>query len=93
MFCNHCGNELMNEAVVCPKCGCAVNNLKNINGYNKDEDIPSGGLNVLSFFIPLVGLILFCVMYSETPRKAKSIGLFALVGFVINFVLLMFMWM
>lgn len=24
MFCRHCGNELLDEAVVCPKCGCLV---------------------------------------------------------------------
>ncbi len=23
-FCTHCGNEIMDEAVICPKCGCAV---------------------------------------------------------------------
>ena len=23
-FCTKCGNELMDEAVICPKCGCAV---------------------------------------------------------------------
>lgn len=26
MFCSKCGNEIMNEAVVCPHCGCATNN-------------------------------------------------------------------
>ena len=25
MFCNKCGKELNNEAVVCVGCGCAVN--------------------------------------------------------------------
>ena len=24
MFCKHCGNQVMNEAVICPKCGCAL---------------------------------------------------------------------
>ena len=24
-FCSKCGNELMDEAVICPKCGCMVN--------------------------------------------------------------------
>lgn len=24
-YCSKCGNELMDEAVFCPKCGCAVN--------------------------------------------------------------------
>jgi len=27
-YCTHCGNELLDEAAICPKCGCAV------DGYN-----------------------------------------------------------
>lgn len=23
-FCRHCGKEIMDEAVICPGCGCAV---------------------------------------------------------------------
>lgn len=23
-YCSHCGSELVDEAVICPKCGCAV---------------------------------------------------------------------
>lgn len=23
-YCQHCGNELVDEAIVCPKCGCSV---------------------------------------------------------------------
>ncbi len=27
-YCSKCGNELVDEAVVCVKCGCAVGNIK-----------------------------------------------------------------
>ena len=27
-YCSKCGNELVDEAIVCPKCGCAVNGVK-----------------------------------------------------------------
>ena len=27
MFCNKCGKEIDNEAVICPNCGCATNNF------------------------------------------------------------------
>ena len=90
-FCSHCGKEIMDEAVVCTNCGCAVNGANSINTAALGEDIPNGGLNILSFFIPLVGLILFCTMCSRTPRKAKQIGLFALVGFIINCIILIAM--
>ena len=86
-FCSHCGKELMDDAVVCTNCGCAVNGANSMTNAAAGEDIPNGGLNILSFFIPIVGLILYCTMYSKTPRKAKQIGIFALVGFVLNLVL------
>ena len=27
-YCTKCGSEIADEAVVCPKCGCAVDNVK-----------------------------------------------------------------
>lgn len=27
-FCTHCGKELFDEAVICPGCGCAVDNVQ-----------------------------------------------------------------
>lgn len=88
-FCSHCGKELLEESVVCPNCGCAVNGANNINRVT--GDIPNGGLNILSFFIPLVGLILYCTMHGKTPRKANQIGIFALIGFIINLILILIM--
>ncbi len=78
----------MDEAVVCTGCGCAVNGANSMKNAVAGDDIPNPGLNILSFLIPLVGLILYCVMLGKTPRKANQIGLFALIGFVINLVLL-----
>ena len=41
-FCTHCGKELMDEAVVCTNCGCAVNGAKMAelldNGPQTDYD-------------------------------------------------------
>lgn len=34
MFCSKCGKEIMDEAVVCPNCGCATNN------YNSQRQQP-----------------------------------------------------
>ena len=50
-FCSHCGKELMDEAVVCTNCGCAVNGANSMTNAAAGEDIPNGGLNILSFFI------------------------------------------
>ena len=90
MFCSKCGHEISDEAVVCTNCGCAVNGAKNVVTAAGNEDIPNGGLNVLGFLIPIVGLIMYCVMHSQTPRKADQIGVFSLIGFVVAFILFAF---
>lgn len=43
-------------------------------------------LRIISFFFPIVGLILYCVWNKEYKRKAKDVGIPALVGFIISFV-------
>ena len=91
MFCSKCGKEILDEAVVCTNCGCAVNGGKNMTAAAAGEDIPNGGLNVLGFLIPIVGLIMYCVMHSQTPRKANQIGVFSLIGFALGFILIMAM--
>lgn len=91
MFCSKCGHELVDEAVVCTNCGCAVNGANSISRAAACEDTPNGLLNVLGFLIPLAGLIMYCVMHSKTPRKANQIGIFSLIGFIINFILIIAM--
>lgn len=73
-FCSNCGKEVSDQAVVCPHCGCAV--------QNDALDVPSMGLNILSLFFPLIGLILYLVFRDKTPRKAAAVGKFALIGFI-----------
>lgn len=79
-YCNHCGKEIDEKAVVCVHCGCAV------GGVNPVEDVPSTGLNVLGFLFPLVGLILYLVNMEKAPKKAAAIGKCSLIGFVISIV-------
>lgn len=60
-------------------------NNQNVN-YNVKVDKPSALFNILSFFVPIVGLILFLTMKDETPKKAKSIGIAALIGYIVSIV-------
>ena len=55
------------------------------------EDKRSSGLNFLAFLFPIVGLILFLAMKNNTPIKAKSIGKWALIGFIVSTVATMFL--
>ncbi len=78
-YCSKCGQEIVDDAVVCTKCGCAVDAQR---GNTNVVDAPNGGFAVLSFFFPIIGLILFCVWKSTFPRKAKSAGTGAFIGFI-----------
>ena len=50
MFCQKCGKEIMEEAVVCPNCGCGVEKKKKGNGG-------SDGLAVASKVFLILGCI------------------------------------
>lgn len=50
------------------------------------NDKKSTGLNIISFFIPLVGLIIYLTQKDQTPIKAKAAGKAALIGFILGIV-------
>lgn len=61
--------------------------------YNQPAPVPptkekvSVGLGILSYLIPIVGLILFLTKKEKRPKTAKVCGICALVSFIINIVL------
>lgn len=78
--CFYCGKEIAPAAVVCPHCGCAVGSINTVGSTNYISDVPSTGLNVISFLFPLVGLILYLVYQDKTPNKANAVGKWALIS-------------
>jgi len=65
-YCSHCGNELLDEAIICPKCGCAVEGSKKsaeeiVNGSDKSRLIALllcffvGNLGVHRFYVGKIG--------------------------------------
>lgn len=80
-FCSKCGKEIMDDAVVCPGCGCSQAVEK------KEADASSFGWAFLGFCIPLLGLILYLVWRNDTPLKAKSVGKGALVSVIVSVVI------
>ena len=55
--------------------------------YGYEPDVPSVGLNILGFLIPLVGLLLFLIYIDRTPVKARAIGKMSLIGFIVGLVI------
>lgn len=87
-YCPHCGREVGNEAVICVNCGCSLK--QDQSQVPASYDAPSIGFGLLGFCIPLVGLILFLVWRGKTPKKAKSIGIGTLVGFILAIIAIVY---
>ena len=86
-FCQHCGKEIMDEAVVCPGCGCSVQNVNNNQVAEVDESV-SVGLVILAVLIPLFGIIYWPVKAKTRPKCALACGIAAIVSWVIGFLIL-----
>lgn len=75
------------ELPKCKYCGF----LNKEYDYNKDRtikvDYKSTGLNIISFLIPLIGIILYFSNKSESPKKAKSIINYTIGGIAVYIIL------
>ena len=83
-YCRTCGAEMNDNAVVCVKCGCAVQAEKHEPTV---DDTVSGGLVVLSVLIPLFGIIYWPVKAKERPKCARACGIAAIISWVVCFLI------
>lgn len=99
MYCTKCGKFVEREdALFCPFCGAELKRegtqsfqQQGVNmgnhpysyQYHNPYDAPSLGWGLVSFLIPMAGLILYLVWKNESPLKAKS----CLQGFIASIVL------
>ena len=79
-FCQNCGAKIDVKAVMCPKCGVPVNG---------SEDRNNGWWNLVGFFFPIIGWVLWGVWHKEYPKRAHGICVTSWIsigiGLVINF--------
>lgn len=73
-FCRSCGQEINDNAVVCPYCGAKQTTMP--------QQVDDGGFlwGLLGCCIPVAGLILFLVWKDNKPKTAKAAGIGALVA-------------
>lgn len=94
-YCPNCGSRVDDSTNFCPNCGAQLtpggdsfsgmrSESADYSSASQTSDVPSGGLKVLCFFFPIVGLILFCVNQSTKPVSAKAYGKMALIGFCVG---------
>ncbi len=81
IYCSTCGNPCHPNAIVCVKCGSPINKVRT-NKVEVDEIIPA--LKWISFFIPIVGLVLYIMKVQSAPNSAKEYGKMALIGFCVS---------
>ena len=91
-FCTHCGKEIMDEAVICPGCGCSTVATPPVTQpttqYHEDDTV-SVGLCILAALIPLFGFIYWPVKHRSAPKKARACGSTAIIAWVISVVISM----
>ncbi|MBQ7355696.1 MAG: hypothetical protein IJW62_09275 [Clostridia bacterium] len=63
-FCQTCGAQIHDDAVICIHCGCAV--------PQTSQDHFSMGFAVLSFLVPIAGFIIYLCLEDKKPLKANS---------------------
>lgn len=81
MFCKKCGKEIDDSAIVCPDCGCATDNYKQVK--STEQDSSSIGYVFLGFFLPIIGLILYFLWKDSTPLRAKNLAKGAIIGAIV----------
>ena len=86
-YCSNCGKELQDGASFCSNCGTAAIQEPKPEAFIVEEpkkapveEKANVGLCILSFIIPLFGIIYWAVMNSEQPKTAKACGITALVS-------------
>jgi Na+/proline symporter len=93
-YCPYCGEDLskyQEKAYNDDNVYDPINNFdtydNNNRNYYNENDQSSLGFAVLSFLIPIVGLILFIVWHNQYPKKAKSCLKGAIISVVLSFIL------
>ena len=82
-YCTHCGSELVDEAIVCPKCGCATDRRPVANGSGEWNVLSIVGF-VLSFFTEIAGLIISVIARKQILKSGEKGKDLATAGIVIS---------
>lgn len=77
MYCNNCGAEINDQAVVCPKCGVPTSKL---SSFGTKEPAPHSVsaliCGIFSLFIPILGIVLaiisICLSVSGKNKVRKN---------------------
>lgn len=82
MFCKKCGKEIMDEAVVCVHCGCAVSpeGAKKLSNQTDEDDKVSVAIIIFTVLLPIIGVVMGIVNLCK--KKTRSGAIYLGVGIV-----------
>lgn len=84
MFCQKCGEEINDEAVVCTKCGCAVE--KNSKPVSVPDEEKTGIGIAMGLFLGVIGLIIGLCLYKDGTIARQTFIKSWTITFCITFV-------
>ena len=76
-YCTKCGNELLDEAVVCPKCGCPVD-VTSTQKHNKSLQTITKAFMIIGcivmsgFILPLAWCIPMTISYFNKTNNKRN---------------------
>lgn len=80
MYCSHCGNAILKQAVFCPLCGCSTG-----NNETRPSIVPVVLGYIFAVLIPIIGLIIgfiFCCTQNYKNRGSRIM----IASFIVMFV-------
>lgn len=81
-YCIYCGEELVDSACFCHKCGNKTEHKEENKIQNDNE--PTFPYSLIGFFVPLAGLVLFIIWNDTYKRRAYAAGKAALISVIIE---------
>lgn len=68
-YCSHCGSELFDEAVICPKCGCPVEHTTATVEVKEPKLIP---LALVGFILSIVSGVVSMFMFVNSGGSSST---------------------
>ncbi len=73
-YCSHCGKEVLDDAVICPNCGCSVDAAPKQQSAPAPQQESYTTMSIVGFVFALLGGILGLILSIVAYREAKNIG-------------------
>ncbi len=83
MVCQNCGSVVENNSVICPYCGSAIKSTNVVKEETKGSKVFHC---IMSFLIPLYGIIVTCLFWRSRHETAKACLVTTIVSYVLSLI-------